>query len=75
MTCDCGRRYESRARLDNVHSLGLALLASCPHCGERLAVNALWQSTEVVDLPAEAWSPGKRAAERRKRHRQSKKLA
>jgi hypothetical protein len=48
----CGRTWETLADLRDVRQLGLALVATCPACGQRLAgVNALWQRSGEAPEP------------------------
>jgi len=45
----CGKLYHRLAELRDVRTLGLALMATCPACGNRFGAESLWVRIEVQD--------------------------
>jgi hypothetical protein len=46
---ECGMIFRSIGEIDDVRGLGLAMLGTCPRCGESFGCNYLWELTEVID--------------------------
>lgn len=45
----CGREYSQTQQLEQVHSIGLALMGRCS-CGSWVAINQIWRKVREISL-------------------------
>lgn len=47
----CGKKFERLEQVLAVHSVGLALMGTCPNCEMLVNVSILWHCTERINYP------------------------